>query len=112
MLRLLLGQDRIACPQVHLRERSDCLRRLGVVPDLEGDAERVLQDRDRPLGMPEKEVEAAEVVQEPADVRAVSELLVVRLRALSVRSRQNPVALTIGDERRLEREVGHRARVL
>ena len=36
----------------------------------------------------------------------------MRLRALCVRARQHPVALAVGDERRLEREVRHGAGVL
>ena len=68
--RMLLGQDRIAGLQVHLCERRDRRRHVVVVAVVERDRERLLEPRDRLLGLAEQEVEAAEVVQQPPDVRS------------------------------------------
>ena len=100
--RLLLRALRVAGAQMHLRERRDGRRRVLVAADLERDRERVLQVLDRLLGLAEQELDAAEVVQQPADVRAVGELLVLRLRLLGVRARKHPVAVALGEHRRLE----------
>ena len=52
------------------------------------------------LGLAEQELEAAEVVQQPPDVAAVGQLLVLRLRPLRVRAREHPVAVALGDRAR------------
>ena len=67
--RVLLGRDRIAGPQVHLRERRHDRRHVVVVAVLERDGERLLEALDRPVGLAEQELEPAEVVEQPADVR-------------------------------------------
>src|SRR5439155_12132950 len=95
--RLLLGEVDLVRAEVHLRERRDSLRGVRLAADLERDAEGLLQERLRLVGLAEQEVEAAEVVQQPADAPPVGELLVVRLRALRVRAREHPVALALGD---------------
>ncbi len=78
MARLLLGQLVVAHAQVHLGERRDRAGRVGVVADLERDAERILEQRLRVLRLAEEEVDAAEVVQEPADALEARQLLVLR----------------------------------
>ena len=67
---------------------------------------------DRLLGLAEQEVEAAEVVRQLADVRLVGELLVRGTCALGVRAGEQPVALALGDERRLEVGGADRAAVV
>src|ERR1700675_804617 len=62
--------------------------------------------------MTEKEVDAAEVVQQPAEVAAVRELLVRGLGALGVGTCEHPVTLAVGDDRRLEVDIGGRALVV
>ena len=54
----------------------------------------------------------AEVVQQPADVRAVGELLVLRLRLLGVRAGEHPVPVALGEHRRLEVGLAEGARVV
>ena len=66
---------------------------------------------DRLLLVSEEEREAAEGEQEPADVSLVVQLLVELLGPLRVAARQDPVALPLGDERRLEVRVGDRPAV-
>src|SRR5581483_12116284 len=73
-----------------------------LVARLERDLVRPGQELDRPVGVPEREVEAAEVVQQAADVRAVLELLVVAARPFGIGPGEKPVPLALGDERRLE----------
>ena len=97
---------------MHLGERRDGRRGLFVAPELERDRERLLEVLDRHLGLAEQELEAAEVVQQPADVGAVGELLVLRLRLLRVGAREHPVAVALGEERRLEVRGAERTRVL
>jgi len=75
-------------------------------------AEGVLEVDDRFLGLAEEEVQAAEVVNQPADVEPVRELLILGLRALGVRTGEHPVALALGDERGIEVDAGDRARVI
>ena len=65
-------------------------------------ANDALQVVDRLLGLPEQEVQPAEVEHQPTDVALVVELLVERLRLLRVVARDDPVAHPLGDERRLE----------
>src|SRR3954465_14285709 len=62
----------------------------------------MLQMLDGLLGLPEEELEPPEVVQEPADVRAVRELLVLRLRLLGVGAGEDPVTVALCEHRRLE----------
>ena len=102
----------VAGAQVDLRERGDRLGRIVVATDLERDRERMLQVLDRPLGLAEQEVEPAEVVQEPADVGAVGELLVLRLCLLGIRAREHPVAVALGEHRGLEVRLPERPAVL
>jgi hypothetical protein len=85
---------------------------IGAVADLEENPVGVLQVLDRLLGLPELEIESAEVVQELADVRLVGELLVLRLGALRVRAGKHPVPGALGDERSLEIVVSDRAPVV
>ena len=56
--------------------------------------------------------EAAEVVEQPADVGLVLDLGVQRPRALGVVARRDPVALALGDQRSLEVDVSSHALVL
>src|SRR5436309_5374052 len=58
------------------------------------------------------EVEAAEVVEQPADVSLVVDLLVVGLRALSVIARLDPVPHPLADKRSLEIGVRGLARIV
>ena len=106
------ARDGVAGAQMDLRERRDRLRRVVVASDLERDRERVLQTLDRLLGLAEQELEPTEVVQQPADVRAVGELLVLRLRPLGVGAREHPVAVALGEQRRLEVGLAERPRVV
>src|SRR3989440_6531457 len=55
--------------------------------------------------MTEEEAEAAEVVHQPAEVRAIRNLLVRSFRALGIRTGEDPVALSVGDDRGLEVDV-------
>src|SRR4051794_3264780 len=97
---------------MHLRERGHRLRRVVVMADLERDAERVLQVSLRLVGLAEQEVQPAEVVQEPADVRAIRKLLVLRLCALRVRPRADPLAVPLRDQRGHEVDVADRSAVV
>src|SRR5580765_2615732 len=112
MPRLLLREFRLARAQVNLREGRDDVAGVGVVADLEENPVGVLQVLDRLLGLPELEIESAEVVQELADVRLVGEFLVLRLGALRVRAGEYPVPGALGDERCLEIVVGDGAPVV
>src|SRR5947207_15111820 len=62
--------------------------------------------------MTEEEAEAAEVVHQPAEVRAIRNLLVRGFRALGIRTGEDPVALAVGDDRGLEVDVGGGAPVV
>src|SRR6187431_2296171 len=112
MPRLLLCELRLARAQVNLREGRDDVAGIGAVADLEENPIGVLEVLDRLLGLPELEIESAEVVQELADVRLVGELLVLRLGALRVRAGEHPVPGALGDERCLEIVVGDGAPVV
>src|SRR5919201_3943749 len=83
-----------------------------VVADLERDAERVLEERDGVIGVAEQERDRAEVVDEPAEVATIGELLVDRLGAFGVRPRQHPMPYADGDDRGLEEDVGRRMSVV
>src|SRR6266542_5593176 len=61
--RLLFGRLHLTGHQVTWRERRDDVRRLGCAALLEQDAIRVLQVRDRLLGLAELEAQSAEVVE-------------------------------------------------
>ncbi len=98
--------------QVNLRERGDRGRRVLVAPDLERDRECVLEMLDRLLGLAEQELEAAEVVQQAADVDAVCELLVLTLRPLGIGTREHPVTAALGEHRSLEVRLPERAQIL
>src|SRR6266550_2526759 len=67
---------------------------------------------DRLLGLAEVEVQATEVVEQPADVSLVVDLLVVGLRALSVIARLDPVPHPLADKRSLEVRVRGLARIV
>ena len=97
---------------MHLGERRHDLGRVGRRARVEEDAEGVLELLDRLLRLAEQEVEPAEVVQQLADVGLVGELLVLALRALRVRPREQPVAVALGDQRGLEEDVGDGAPVV
>ena len=62
--------------------------------------------------MPEEEIDAAEVVHQPAEVLPVGQLLVNRTGALRVRAGKDPVALAVGDDRSLEEHVRRRLAVV
>ena len=70
------ARSSLAGAQVHPSERGHRVAGVDVVPDLERDPEGVLQVGLGLLGLPEQEVEPAEVVQELADVGLVRDLLV------------------------------------
>ena len=72
----LLGQLDLAGAQVHLRERRDGLRGVGVAPDLQSDREGLLEERNRLVGLPEEKRQDAESREELAGVRPVLDLLV------------------------------------
>src|SRR6185503_8323239 len=97
MPRLLLCELRLTRAQVNLREGRDDVAGVGVVADLEENPIGVLEVLDRLVGLPQLEIESAEVVQELADVRLVGQLLVLRLgaleRTLDILPRGFPVAL-------------------
>ena len=95
-----------------MRERRDDLAGVGVVADVERGSERVLQEHDCLVRLSEQVVEAAEVTQEPRAGGAVGELLVVLLRPLGVLPGEDPMPLTLGEERSLEVEVGEGPRTV
>ena len=64
------------------------------------------------LGLAELEVQAAEVVQQAADVSLIVDLLVVGLCALGVAARLDPVPHPLGDQRSLEETFRHLARIV
>jgi hypothetical protein len=99
-LGLRLGEP--AGPQVHLGERAHRLARIDLAAGLVRHGERTLEQADGPVGVPERVVQAAEVVQQPADVSSVGELLVQPSGALGVGAREDEMALPFGDERCLE----------
>ena len=82
------------------------------VPCSSATANACLSRVDRPVGPAEQELEPAEVVEQPADVAAVAQLLVRRLRLLRVRPRQHPVPVALGDQRGLEVRVARGAHVV
>src|SRR4051795_1288696 len=64
------------------------------------------------LGLAEMEVKATEVVEQPADVSLVVDLLVVGLCALSVIARLDPVPHPLADKRSLEERIRGLARIV
>src|SRR6187200_1704227 len=112
MPRLLLCELRFTRAQMNLREGRDDVAGVGVVADLEENPIGVLQVLDRLVGLPQLEIESAEVVQELANIRLVGQLLVLRLGALRVRAGEHPVPGALSDERSLEIVVGDRAPVV
>src|SRR5215218_8895612 len=102
----------VAGTQMDLRQRRHRCGGLVLIVQLEGDAERLLEPHDRVLRLPEQEVDDAEVVQQPTHVLPVRKLFVLRLRALRVRARQHPVAVALGEQRRLEVHLAEGLRVL
>ena len=90
-------------PRSRRRRRAPCSSAM---------ANASLQARDRLLGLAEQELEPAEVVQQPADVQPVGQLLVLRLRPLGVRAGEHPVPVALGDQRGLEVGLAERARVV
>jgi len=88
------------------------MRCLSVVSDFKGDANCVFQQRECLLGMTEEEVDAAEVVEQATEVPAVGQLLVGSLCAFRVGPSEDPVPFAVGDDRRLEVDVGGGARVV
>ncbi len=112
MTRLLLGLFDVARPEMDLREGRDRASRVRVSSELERDRERLLEQLHRLLGVPEQEVEPAEVVRELADVDAIGELRVSLPRPLGVVARQHPVPFAVGDERSLEVGSADRAEIV
>src|SRR4051794_25836595 len=110
--RLLLGALDVAGAQVDLRERRDGGRDLFVAAGLERHRDRMLEVLDRLLRLAEQELEAAEVVEQPRDVRAVGQLLVLRLRLLGVGAGEHPVPVALGEQRGLEVRRSERTRVV
>src|SRR3954453_9698854 len=88
------------------------MRCLSVVSDFKGDANCVFQQRECLLRMTEEEVDAAEVVEQATEVPAVGQLLVGSLCAFRVGPSEDPVPFAVGDDRRLEVDVGGGARVV
>src|SRR5215831_19921903 len=97
---------------MHLSQRRDGLGRIRIAADLERDREGALEVVDRVLGLAEEIVETAQVIQQAPDVLAIAVLLVQLLRALSECPRAQPLPIALGDERRLERDVRNRKRVV
>ena len=62
--------------------------------------------------MTQEEVEPAEVVQQPAEIAPIRKLFVGGLRTLRIGAGENPVPFAIGDDRRLEVDVGRGALVV
>src|SRR5919109_1864326 len=89
-----------------LRSRRDGAGGIRLAAVLEQHLERLVQLLDRLLGLAQQEVETAEVVEHPADRRAVRDLLELCLRLLRVLPSQDPLALALGDKRRLEVDTG------
>ena len=110
--RLLLGPLDLAGAQVNLGDAVDRVCGLRVVSDFQGDANCVLEELDSLRGMAEKEIDPAEVVQQAAEIAAVRKLFVRGLGALGIGTCEHPVALAVGDDRRLEVDVGGRALVV
>jgi len=110
--RLILGQSCLGDIQVNLCQRRQGRPGLGLVADLERDLDRVREKLHGLLGIPERMVQQAEVVQQPADRGAVVQLFVVAARPLRVLPREQPAALPLGDERRLEVRLGGGALVV
>ena len=110
--RLALGPKRIAGLQVHLCERRDHRRYVVLRAVVEGDRERLFQAGYRLLRPAEQELEASEVVEQPPDVGGFGRFLVLRLGALRVGARENPVAVALGDERGLEIRLAEGVRIL
>ena len=61
LTRLIFGQHDAAGAQVDLRERRDGAAGVGVPPEIERDRERLLEQLDGLVGVPEQEVEAPEI---------------------------------------------------
>src|SRR4051794_13742399 len=93
-------------------ERRNDVRRLRIAALVEQHAVRVLQILDRLLGLAEVEVQPAEVVEQPADVTLVTDLLVVGLCPLGVIARLDPVPHPLADERSLEERIRRLARIV
>src|SRR3954451_19319315 len=97
---------------MRLRQRRDGSGSFVVVPDLKGDRKGFLEASDGDVGVPEEKIEPTEVVRQPANVDAVADLFVLRLRPLRVRPRENPVSIPFRDERGLEIGLSDGSRVL
>src|SRR5439155_8320745 len=110
--RLLLGPLDVAGAQMDMGDAVDRVSGLRVVADLEGDSYRVLEEVHRFFGMAEEEVDPAEVVEQAPEIPAVRQLLVRGLGTLRIGTCKHPVTLAIGDDRRLEVDVGGRALVV
>src|SRR6266850_2766734 len=82
--RPILGPLDLTGAQVNLGDAVDRVCGLHVVSDFEGDADCVLEQVYGLLGMAEEEVDSAEVVQQPAEVAAIRELLVGGLGTLGI----------------------------
>src|SRR5207247_10161494 len=79
--RRLLGPCDVAGAQVDLGDAVDRVCGLRVVSDFESDADCVLEEVHGLLWVTEEEVDPAEVVQQPAEIPTIRELLVNGLGA-------------------------------
>src|SRR6266511_3180033 len=95
-----------------LRERRDGACGLIGASGVDQHPDCVLQVTDRLVRLVEEVAEAAEVVQQPADVLLVIDLLVQRAGSLGVVARGDPVAFALGDQRGLKVDVCGHAPVL
>src|SRR6266545_888505 len=93
-------------------ERPRRLRGLFLAVRVERGRVGGLQVLDRLLGLPQEEIDAAEVVQQAGEIALVIQLLVNTLRLLRIVPGEHPVALALGDERGLHVDVGHRRAVV
>ncbi len=95
---------RFASPVRRWTWASELTARGGVLvaTDLERDGERMLEVLDRLVRLAEQELDPSEVVQKPADVGAVGELLVLHLRLLGIGAGEDPVTRALGQHRGLE----------
>ena len=60
---MLLGELDLTAAEMDVRERGDDAARVALVPDVERGPEGVFQEDDGFVGLPEQEVQTAEVVE-------------------------------------------------
>src|SRR5437763_13716233 len=98
MARLLLRELRCSAPEMNLGERRHRLRSVGLVADLERERERLLQVRDRDLGLAEQVAQATEVVDDARLGLPVTALLREVPGALRVEACKQRIAAPLGHE--------------